>query len=166
MNLIFYLDQIHNSMLKIINWLKEDKTFSIEIKRKVQYLINSALIYNHFSGTENNFKSFSEYFVKLIGHESLDINKILDYNRKEYHKTVNPLSYPNLSENFSMGNFYDVLPAQPLLEVDICLKVFLAILKLNKNIWTVFYEYKFVPAFATLYLKLHSLLKFFLTPSL
>lgn len=51
MNLIFYLDQIHNSMLKIINWLKEDKTFSIEIKRKVQYLINSALIYNHFSGT-------------------------------------------------------------------------------------------------------------------
>lgn len=69
-------------MLKIINWLKEDKTFSILIKRKVQYLINSALIYNHFSGTENNFKSFSEYFIKLIGHENLEISKILEYSRK------------------------------------------------------------------------------------
>lgn len=38
-------------MLKIIGWLKEDRTFSLEIKRKVQYIINSALIYNHFSGT-------------------------------------------------------------------------------------------------------------------
>lgn len=71
MNLIYYLDQIHNSMLKIIGWLKEDKNFSILIKRKVQYLINSALIYNYFNGTDNNFKSFSEYFLKLIGHEYL-----------------------------------------------------------------------------------------------
>jgi len=82
MNLVYFLDQVHNSMLKIINWLKEDKTFSILIKRKVQYLINSALIYNHFSGTENNFKSFSEYFIKLIGHENLEISKILEYSRK------------------------------------------------------------------------------------
>jgi len=58
------------------------------------------------------------------------------------------------------------MPAQPLLEIDICLRMILAILKLNKNIWTVLYEFKFVPAFATLYLKIHSLLKFFLTPSL
>jgi hypothetical protein len=153
-------------MYKIIASLKEDKTFSLEIKRKTQYLINSVVVYNSFSSTENNFKSFAEHFTKLIGHEHLDINKIVEYTRREYNKTVNPLTFGNLSECFGLCNFYDMLPSQPLLEVDICLKVFTAILSLNKNIWTLLYEYKFVPAFATLYLKIHSLLKFFLTPSL
>lgn len=90
----------------------------------------------------------------------------MEYSRREYQKTAFPLSFNNLSENFSLGNFHDVMPAQPLLEIDICLRMILSILKLNKNIWTVLYEFKFVPAFATLYLKIHSLLKFFLSPSL
>lgn len=69
-NLVYYMDQIHAAMLKISGWLKEDKTFSREIKRKVQHLINSVFTYNNFSGSENALKSFADYFVKLTGHQN------------------------------------------------------------------------------------------------
>ena len=81
-NLVYFMDQIHAAMLKISGWLKEDKTFSREIKRKVQYLINSVFTYNNFSGSENAFKSFADYFVKLTGHQNFEINKIAEYAEK------------------------------------------------------------------------------------
>ena len=71
-----------------------------------------------------------------------------------------------LSDHFSMGNFFEVLPNQPLLEIDICLKMFLILLKFNRNIWTMFYEHKLVTSFSSLFIKMHSLLTFFFTPSL
>lgn len=132
----------------------------------MQYLINAVLSYNSFSGPENAFKSFADYFVKLIGHQNFEINNIIEYVAKEYDRSVNHGSFANLSENFGLGNFFEVLPAQPLLEIDICLKIFLILLKFNRNIWTMFYDHKLVTAFASLYIKLHSLVIFFLTPSL
>ena len=49
-NTVFYMDQIHSSLLKLSTYLREDKTFSKEIKKKVRFLKNYIISFDHFSG--------------------------------------------------------------------------------------------------------------------
>ena len=44
--------------------------------------------------------------------------------------------------------------------------MFLILIKFNRNIWSTFYSNKIVTAFASLYVKIHSLIMFFFTPTL
>lgn len=78
---------------------------------------------------------------------------------------MNPFLYENLMENFALKNFNDVSHSQPLLEIDVCLKIFLVLCDYNKNIWTTFYENKLVSGFSSLLNKVSSLLIFFLSHS-
>lgn len=66
-------------------------------------------------------------------------------------------------ENYALKNFNEVSHSQPLLEVDVCLKIFLVLCDYNKNIWTTFYENKLIGGFASLNNKVSSLLIFYLT---
>ena len=69
MNTVLYMDQIHASLLKISTWLREDKTFSKEIKKKVRFLKNYVISFDYFSGAENTFKNLADYFLRLIKYE-------------------------------------------------------------------------------------------------
>ena len=82
LNTVYYMDQLHSSLLKISTWLKEDKTFSKEIKKKVRFLKNLVISLDYFSGAENTFKNLSDYFLKLIKYEHFEINKIKEYGSK------------------------------------------------------------------------------------
>lgn len=68
-------------------------------------------------------------------------------------------------ENYALKNFNDVSQSQPLLEVDVCLKIFLVLCDYNKNIWTTFYENKLVSGFSSLLNKVSGLLIFYLSHS-
>jgi hypothetical protein len=91
--------------------------------------------------------------------------KITDFRKKEYEKLMNPFLYENLMENFELKNFNDVSSTQSLLEIDVCLKIFLVLCEYNKNIWTTFYENKLVNGLSSLLNKVSSLLVFFLSHS-
>ena len=109
------MDQIHSSLLKLSTYLREDKTFSKEIKKKVRFLKNYVISFDHFSGAENTFKNLADYFLRLIKYEHYEINKIKEYHLKDYSRSINPLNIFNLEENFNFGSFFDLLPSQPLL---------------------------------------------------
>jgi hypothetical protein len=91
--------------------------------------------------------------------------KLTDFRKKEYEKLINPFTFENLSENYAMKNFNDVSSNQPLVEIDVCLKIFLILCDYNKNIWTTFYENKLISGFASLLNKVSNLLLFYLQHS-
>lgn len=64
-----------------------------------------------------------------------------------------------------MKNFNDVSSNQPLVEIDVCLKIFLILCEYNKNIWTTFYENKLISGFSSLLNKVSNLLLFYLDHS-
>jgi len=78
---------------------------------------------------------------------------------------MNPFSFENLTENYDLKNFNEVSSSQPLLEVDVCLKIFLVLCDYNKNIWTTFYENKLVNGLSSLLNKVSNLMIFFLSQS-
>ena len=75
---------------------------------------------------------------------------------------MNPFNLENLTENYALKNFDDVSSNQPLLEIDVCLKIFLVLCDYNKNIWTTFYENKLINGLSSLLNKVSSLLIFYL----
>lgn len=69
-----------------------------------------------FNRSDGNFKTISDYFLKLFKFESYEINKINDYKKKEFEKHhQNKLSLTNLTEVANLGTFYELFPEQPLL---------------------------------------------------
>lgn len=70
-----------------------------------------------------------------------------------------------LRENFNLGNFYELLPEQPLLEIDVYLKIFCVLCKYNRTIWTSYYENKLTNGFAVLFNRINFLAVFMLRKS-
>jgi hypothetical protein len=61
-----------------------------------------------------------------------------------------------------LGNFQELFPEQPLLEIDVYLKIFNIVLQYNKNVWPLFYENKLVCGFSVLYVRLSNVIIFLL----
>ncbi len=63
------------------------------------------MAYDLFNRSEGNFKTMSDYFLRLFKFEHYEINKISDYKKKEFDKATQPFSMSALSETISLGNF-------------------------------------------------------------
>jgi hypothetical protein len=61
---------------------------------------------------------------------------------------------------YGLGSFHELFPEQPLLEIDVYLKIFNIVLQYNKNAWPIFYENKLVSGFNVLFMRLSCLITF------
>lgn len=103
------------------------------------YLTNYAMAYDSFTNADGNFKVFADYFLRLFKFQFFEINKISEFKKKQFEKYNKSLNFEHLQEIFSLGNFHELLPDQPLLEIDVSLKIFIVLAEYNPNIWTQFY---------------------------
>lgn len=136
-------------------------SFSRELSRSTKFLINYASIFDYFV-KENILKSLSENFLKIFRYVHIEASKFLEYEQVQVGEQK-PLNLTSLRETFNLGNFYELLPEQPLLELDCSLKVFVVLCRYNRNIWTSYYEHKLTNGFAVLFNRMCYLLSFMLT---
>lgn len=67
---VLNIDQIYTALINITNCLSKDPSaFTKELKRKVRQLTNYAMAYDLFTSSEGNFKTISEYFLRLFKFE-------------------------------------------------------------------------------------------------
>lgn len=166
MTTVLYLDQIFSALLPISKALKEERvsSFSRELSRSTKFLINYVAIFDYFL-KENILKSLAESFLKLFRYVHIEASKFLEFEQVQQGET-RPLNLNALKETFNMGSFYELLPEQPLLELDVCLKIFVVLCHYNRNIWTSYYEHKLTNGFAVLFNKLCYLLSFMLSKTI
>jgi hypothetical protein len=64
---VLHIDQIYTVLINISNCLSKDQSaFTKELKRKIRQLTNYAMAYDLFTSSEGNFKTISEYFLRLF----------------------------------------------------------------------------------------------------
>lgn len=136
-------------------------SFSRELSRSTKFLINYASIFDYFL-KENILKSLAESFLKIFRYVHIEASKFLEFEQVQVGDQ-RPLNLTSLRETFNLGNFFELLPEQPLLELDVCLKIFIVLCRYNRNIWTSYYEHKLTNGFAVLFNKICYLLSFMLS---